>query len=412
MLIIHPEKHYDIVVVGGGMVGASFACALIDAVEHDKFSVLVVEATVFDKDLARQSSFDARSTALSYGSKQIFHTMGLWQQLEDAATAINEVHVSDKGRLGSVQLNREEQKVEALGYVVENQHLGNALSTAMEQSAHIDLLRPASVSSIQAIQNGMNLHLHYDNQQIELDACLVILADAGKSPVCKQLGIERSIERYDQYALISTIVFEKPHNNVAFERFTDTGPLAVLPLQSIDGKNRSSLVWTVTASQASEFKELSKAALLEKLQERFGYRLGKIQDIGERFSYPLSLSLAKEQVRPGIVLLGNVAHTLHPVAGQGLNLALRDAEVLVDVLCQARKQLRSPGEMTVLLDYLKRQEGDQAQTASFTHKITQLFSSSNEANAWLRKFGLLVIDIFPKVRRSFTERAMGLSKHV
>ncbi len=411
MLIIHPEKHYDIVVVGGGMVGASFACALTDAVDDNKFSVLVVEAAAFDKNLAKKSSFDARSTALAHGSKRIFHKIGLWQQLENVATAINEIHVSDKGRLGSVQLSSEEQEVDALGYVLENQDLGNALSTTMEQSTNIDLLRPASVSSIKVIQNGMNLQLRYDNRGIDLDASLVILADAGKSPICKQLGIEQSIERYDQYALISNIVFEKPHNNVAFERFTDTGPLAVLPLQSIDGKNRGSLVWTLTESQALEFKEMSKEILLERLQERFGYRLGKIQDIGERFSYPLNLSLAKEQVRPGIVLLGNVAHTLHPVAGQGLNLALRDAQALVDVLCNAGKQSRSPGEMNVLLEYIKKQERDQVQTTGFTHKITQLFSSNNEANAWLRKFGLIVIDTFPKVRRSFVERAMGLGKN-
>ncbi len=408
MQITRPEKHYDLIVVGGGMVGASFSCALAAAIDEEKFSILVIEAVTPDNDLARQSSFDARSTALSYGSGKIFDKMGLWQQLQDAVTLIHQIHVSDKGRLGSVKLSREEHNVDALGYVVQNQDLGHILNSAMEESSIISLLCPASVSSIQAIQNGMSLELVCSEQEFTVDTALVVLADGGKSPVCKQLGIERSVERYDQHALISNIVFEKPHNNIAFERFTDTGPLAVLPLEPIDAKNRGSLVWTLTENEAVEFPNLSEEILLGKLQERFGCRLGKIRAIGEKFVYPLSLSLAKEQIRPGIVLLGNVAHTLHPVAGQGLNLALRDTEVLVDVLSSAWRQSAPLGQMYTLLDYLKRREQDQVQTAQFTHTITQLFSSNNEVKAWLRKFGLIAIELVPRLRRGFAEQAMGL----
>jgi len=255
----------------------------------------------------------------------------------------------------------------------------------------------------------MQLRLQHGDSDAIVDTSLVVLADGGKSPVCGQLGISQSIERYDQHALIANIVFEKPHNNIAYERFTDTGPLAILPLQAIDGTNRGSLVWTLSVEQAAEFREMNEEQLLSLLQERFGFKLGKITNIGERFVYPLSLSLAKEQVRPGLALLGNVAHTLHPVAGQGLNLALRDARVLVDVLGKAMQQEAALGDMSMLSEYVARQEADQALTTQFTHNITKLFSSNNDAKVWLRKFGLLAIELSPRVRHSLAERAMGLS---
>ena len=168
-------------------------------------------------------------------------------------------------------------------------------------------------------------------------------------------------------------------------------------------------MWTLSVEQAAQYKDLGEE-LLPLLQERFGYKLGKILEIGETFVYPLSLSIAKEQVRPGLALLGNVAHTLHPVAGQGLNLALRDARVLVDVLISAKKRSLGLGEMNILLEYVAHQEADQATTTQFTHNITKLFSSNNEAKVWLRKFGLVAIELLPTLRRGLVERAMGLSK--
>jgi len=409
MQISKPNKSYDLVVVGGGMVGASFCCALEEAMGENPLSILVIDAILPNAYSSKQSSLDARSTALSFGSRKFFEDIGLWQTLGDAVSAIHEIQVSDRGRLGSVEINRNDQNVEALGYVVENKKLGQVLSTRLNKSEKIEFLCPALVSSVKAAETGMLLGLHHGDSQTSIDASLVVLADGGKSPVCEQLAIARSLERYDQYALIANIVFEKAHQHIAFERFTDTGPLAVLPLKSIDGKNRGSLVWTLSAEQAAQYRELGEE-LLPLLQERFGYKLGKILEIGETFVYPLSLSIAKEQVRPGLALLGNVAHTLHPVAGQGLNLALRDARALVDVLISAREQGLGLGEMNVLLKYVARQEADQATITQFTHNIIKLFSSNNEAKVWLRKFGLVAIELLPTLRRGLAERAMGLCK--
>ncbi|HAS47789.1 2-octaprenyl-6-methoxyphenyl hydroxylase [Gammaproteobacteria bacterium] len=409
MQISNPDKFYDLVVVGAGMVGASFCCALENLLRESPISVLVIEAIAPNNGLVKQSSFDARSTALSFGSRKIFEEFAVWQELGAAVSAIDEIQVSDRGRLGAVSLSAQEQKVDALGYVVENKRLGEVLNARLLGSDKINLLSPAAVSSIKATEGGMQLRLQHGDSDAIVDTSLVVLADGGKSPVCGQLGISQSIERYDQHALIANIVFEKPHNNIAYERFTDTGPLAILPLQAIDGTNRGSLVWTLSVEQAAEFREMYEEQLLSLLQERFGFKLGKITNIGERFVYPLSLSLAKEQVRPGLALLGNVAHTLHPVAGQGLNLALRDARVLVDVLGKAMQQEAALGDMSMLSEYVARQEADQALTTQFTHNITKLFSSNNDAKVWLRKFGLLAIELSPRVRHSLAERAMGLS---
>jgi len=409
MQISNPDKFYDLVVVGAGMVGASFCCALENLLRESPISVLVIEAIAPNNGLVKQSSFDARSTALSFGSRKIFEEFAVWQELGAAVSAIDEIQVSDRGRLGAVSLSAQEQKVDALGYVVENKRLGEVLNARLLGSDKINLLSPAAVSSIKATEGGMQLRLQHGDSDAIVDTSLVVLADGGKSPVCEQLGISQSIERYDQHALIANIVFEKPHNNIAYERFTDTGPLAILPLQAIDGTNRGSLVWTLSVEQAAEFREMNEEQLLSLLQERFGFKLGKITNIGERFVYPLSLSLAKEQVRPGLALLGNVAHTLHPVAGQGLNLALRDARVLVDVLGKAMQQEAALGDMSMLSEYVARQEADQALTTQFTHNITKLFSSNNDAKVWLRKFGLLAVELSPRVRHSLAERAMGLS---
>jgi 2-octaprenyl-6-methoxyphenol hydroxylase len=410
MQISKPDNFYDLVVVGGGMVGASFCCALEQALGETPLSILVIEAISPNANSAKQSSFDARSTALSFGSRKFLEGIGLWQALDDVVSAIHEIQVSDRGRLGCVEINRDEQGVEALGYVVENKRLGQVLDARLNESGKINLLCPALVSSVKATEKGMLLGLNHGDTETSIDASLVVLADGGKSPVCEQLGIEQSIERYDQHALIANIVLEKPHQHVAFERFTDTGPLAVLPLQLIDGKNRGSLVWTLSVEQAAQYREMNEEKLLPLLQERFGYKLGKILEIGETFVYPLSLSIAKEQVRPGLALLGNVAHSLHPVAGQGLNLALRDTRALVDVLINAKQRGLGLGEMNVLLEYVARQQADQATTTQFTHNITKLFSSNNEAKVWLRKFGLVALELLPTLRRSLAERAMGLSK--
>ena len=428
MQIKSAKEHYDIVIVGGGMVGASFACALDRAAADKNVSILVVEASTLSNCPPIQPSFDARSTALSFGSSKILEWAGLWTDLLKVVTPIKQIHVSDKGHFGSALLNHEEHEIDALGYVVENNQLGAVLSKAMESSSTIELLCPARIDSVKPLAAGMKLAIVADETDFTVETSLVVLADGGKSPICSQLGISRDTEAYEQHSLIANIAFEKPHEHIAYERFTDTGPLAVLPLSRLENENRASLVWTVANEQVEELKLLAEEDLLERLQERFGNRLGKIRKIGERSFYPLSLSTAKEQIRPGLVLLGNVAHTLHPVAGQGLNLALRDIESLVNSLLSSRiKNSQETFEVKKLLDsrsknlkigsiqnlqeYLRLQESDQAKTIMFTDKIAKLFSNNDKLKIWARKFGLLSIEMTPSIKKEFSKQAMGLREN-
>lgn len=400
------RPHYDVVIVGGGLVGASFACALAKEAGAKKIDILVIEAI---ENLASSTSFDARSTALSYGSKQIYSRLGLWDGLADVATPIKKIHVSDRGHFGAVRLNHAEMGFEALGYVAENHDLGRVLNQALDDSASIEFLRPARIADMMPIASGMRLQL--EGEQIEssaIEASLVVLADGGKSNLTAKSGITSSIKRYEQKAIISNIAFENAHEGIAFERFTDSGPLAILPLEKLNGDNRGALIWTVPADEADATLALPDETFLATLQERFGHRLGRLTKVGARFAYPLALTVAQEQVRPGLVLLGNVAHTLHPVAGQGLNLALRDAQCLAQLLVAAHEQGKDLGAMQVLLGYVEAQRSDQSNTIDFSHYMTRLFSSTRPALVWARKLGLFSVDLIPVVKNGFAKQAMGL----
>ncbi len=410
MRIREVKEHYDIVVIGGGMVGASFALQLAGLQQGSPVSILIVEA-VTPSDTASQPSFDARSTALSFGSKEIYESIGLWSDLKESVAAIEQIHVSDKGNFGSTQLNRDELGTEALGYVVENRNLGTVLQAAIDGSDSIEFLAPAMAMNISPVKDGMSLDLGYGkelNNKCNVSASLVVLSDGGRSPICDQLGIVRKQETYRQQAVISNIAFQLPHNNIAYERFTQRGPLAVLPLPGYDRLNRGSLVWTVEEGEQEELINCNENVFLEQLNREFGNRLGRIERVGERFSYPLSLTEAQEQIRPGLVLLGNVAHTLHPVAGQGLNLALRDSTSLAHALNKALTSGENLGSMQTLQAYVDRQSDDQQRVIFVTDQMIKLFSSSDWNKVFVRKAGLLGLELVPRLRNEFAQQAMGM----
>jgi 2-octaprenyl-6-methoxyphenol hydroxylase len=406
--ISEPLHHYDIVIIGGGLVGASFACALAAQTRKVVPRILVIEAA---PSMQVSTSFDARSTALSHGSKQIYASLGLWKAIASHATPIQRIHVSDRGHFGAVRIDSEDMQVDALGHVAENQHLGRVLTGALDADPAIDFLCPASISTLVPTPQGMRLQVQGDSTGLlTVDAALVVLADGGKSTVSEQLGISSSHTPYGQHALIANVAFSDPHRHIAYERFTESGPLAVLPLAEQEGEHRGALIWTLSDEEAGAVAALPERQFLEKLQERFGYRLGRFEKVGSRSLYPLTLSVAREQVRPGLVLLGNVAHSLHPVAGQGLNLALRDAQVLAGLLAHALAKGEHPGAMAVLQAYVEQQTRDQLATISFSDYMTRLFSSSHPALVWARKFGLFSIDMIPPFKRGFARQAMGLAE--
>lgn len=406
MKVAAAQAQYDVVIIGGGLVGASFACMLAHKDTSRPIRILVTEAI---ESIQASTSFDARSTALSYGSQQLYAGLGLWEALAAYSTPIHKIHVSDRGRFGAARISHTEMGVEALGSVVENQHLGIVLTQALENAETIDYLCPAKITQLTPTPEGMQLQLQGREGEVQsIEAALVVLADGGKSSLSASLGVSQQVTHYEQSAIIANIAFSDDHHHVAYERFTDSGPLAVLPLQTLQGQSRGALVWTVPQDEASTTMALSDADFLKALQARFGHRLGMLTKVGARASYPLRLSVANEQVRPGLVLLGNVAHSLHPVAGQGLNLALRDADVLAQILAQASSSGRALGQMSLLQEYESMQTGDQLMTTRFSHYMTRLFSNNHPALVWARKFGLFSIDLVPPFKRGFARQAMGL----
>lgn len=409
MRVSEARAHYDLVVIGGGMVGASFAIELVKQLERQTpASVLVIES-VAPGDTDRQPSFDARSTALSFGSREIYESMGLWSSIRETAAAIRKIQVSDQGHFGSTSISSEEQGTEALGYVVENRKLGTVLQAAMDAHQALHFLAPGKVEKISPVAAGMELDLQCGDTAQSVSAALVVLADGGRSPICDQLGIQRKREPYRQHAIISNVAFQLPHNNIAYERFTEQGPLAILPLPDYEQLHRGSLVWTVAEGQQDALLNCDEQDFLQGLNTQFGNRLGRIEKVGQRFSYPLVLTEAQEQIRPGLVLLGNVAHTLHPVAGQGLNLALRDSHRLAGLVAQAIRQDRNPGAMDTLQVYMDLQQADQQRVILFTDQMVNLFSTGRWSKVLTRKAGLLCLELLPGLRKAFARQAMGLS---
>lgn len=404
------NEQYDVVIVGGGMVGASLACALQYSLGEADIKILLVESSEISlQEDPHQPSFDSRSTVLSFGSVEYFRQLGLWQNVSDFAETIKRIHVSDQGKFGAVRMSSEEHKIDALGYVVENKALGMVLNKAILKATRIEICSSAKVSKIESEQDGSKLLIEKSDELASIQSKLVVLAEGGRSGLCEKLGIYRSNNSYEQVAIIANVAFSQQHKNIAYERFTPKGPMALLPLLDIDGLHRAALVWTQSTSDVESVMALDDKQFLDALQIDFGSRLGSFTKVGKRFSYPLSLQQAEEQVRSGLVLLGNVAHSLHPVAGQGFNLALRETMCLAETIVQAFNSGVSLGSLTNLQSYLDKVEQDQDLTIAFSHHMTNLFSSNNEVLVWARKFGLLSVDLVPAFKQGLGRQAMGMA---
>lgn len=415
------HKHYDVVIIGGGVVGLSLACALEKLLSgsiaenkknrSDKSSakILLLESSSINTQKAFQPGFDVRSTVLSFGTVQYLENIGLWSGIKSQAEAIHSIHVSDQNRFGSVQIRAEDAGVDALGFVVENQDLGQALNKALLAEKITEVKSPVQVKHISHQVDSALLECQSGEENFKVNASLVVLADGGRSGLSEQLGIHRVKQDYKQVAIIANVAFSDAHENVAYERFTPQGPLALLPLTNFGQANRAALVWTQHEHEYKEVLELSDEDFLKKLQEEFGHRVGTFTKVGERAAFPLSLQMAEEQIRHNLVLLGNVAHALHPVAGQGFNLAFRDTMRLAENIATTILEGESPGDYARLQAYLRSTNLDQEKTIGFSHYLTQFFSSNQQAMVWLRKFGLLSIDHLPPLKQILSNQAMGVS---
>ncbi len=400
---------FDVLIVGGGMVGASFALAL-DTLTKGALRIALVEGFPIPANTGTElrPSFDARATALAYGSRVILERLDLWSTLSPHVTAITDIRVSERSRAGSAELTAAERGWPALGYVVENARLGQTLFAALRQRRTIDVINPATVTAVQPGRDLATATIEQNGERQTLTARLVVIADGADSGLRRQLGIETSVRDYQQQALITNVSCERPHAGCAYERFTDWGPMALLPLNDgDDGKPRMALVWTMTPERAAELQEASDGLLLDTLQQRFGHRQGRFTRVGTRHCYDLRLVQAQEQVRRQIVLAGNAAHSLHPVAGQGFNLALRDLLRLAEVVSEASARDEAFGELTVLQRYLDRQSTDQWRTTLLSDRLPALFDNRRGPLPHLRRLGLLALDLNPALKNVFVDHTAG-----
>ena len=398
---IEADSHYDIAIAGGGLVGASLALACARAMD---LRIAIIEA-VPPRAGSAQPSFDGRSTALSLGSREIFEQIGVWPAIAERAEPICRIHVSQQGRLGHTWMNAADEGLPALGYVAENQALGQALWQVLAAEPRIALIAPARVEAARMLPGGVRLQL--DGERA-LSAGLLVVADGARSPLCQRLGIQFSERPYGQLAVIANVALERPHQGVAYERFGVRGPLAMLPLPDLAGEHRAALVWTRSSSEARALLNASGQEFLAELQQVFGDRLGRLLRVGERASYPLALVQSTEQVRRHLVVLGNAAHMLHPVAGQGFNLALRDVAALVHQLREGLARGEAPGSLAPLLAYEAAQRGDQRGVIAFSDALPRLFGLQWPGAGHARGAGLLALNALAPLKSALVERAAGL----
>ena len=413
MLDKNENTDFDLIIIGGGLVGASLACALSLSQPESSLRIAIVEAFPFKSDDSEyQPAFDARSVALSYTSKQVFEGIGLWSSINKLGVApIKKIHISDRGHAGITRLNAEDENVDALGYVVETRVIGKALFEALEKQKNVTLIAPAKLKNFDLGLNSASVIIETGSEKTEktLTAKLLVAADGGDSIVRRLSGVRIKQRNYEQSAVIANVATDQPHNNRAFERFTDSGPLALLPMAATEKEaNRYSLVWTVKSSEQAEMMSWDDETFLLKLKERFGERAGQFINVSKRHVYPLSLMRAKEHVRERLAIIGNAAHSLHPVAGQGFNLGLRDVAALSQVIIDAERDgNKDIGQLSTLEIYEDWRRRDHIQTAMATDSLVRIFSNNFLPLAALRNLGLLVVDMVPPLKKVFARHAMG-----
>ncbi|GAA0699499.1 2-octaprenyl-6-methoxyphenyl hydroxylase [Marinobacterium maritimum] len=407
-------QQYDLIIIGGGMVGASLAAALLPTAEELGLRMALVEAQPLPEagEAVFTPSYDARSTALAQGVRTLYRRMGIWSALEAHLTPIDQIHVSDRGHFGSTRLHADEEGVPALGYVVENHWLGQVLIRHLQQHAgpHLTLISPAEVAMLTPGACGNEVRLQTEAGEQRLNAELVVMADGGRSALRERLGIHYREQAYGQHALVANVSLDRAHANIAYERFTEAGPVALLPGESLNGQVRCGLVWTLADEVLDEVLALDDKAFLARLQQTFGYRAGRFTAVGERYHYPLKLTQAEEQVRTGLVVLGNAAHALHPIAGQGYNLALRGVVALADLIIDRKRSGLPLGALDGLSEFVEQRRQDQQRTIQFSDRTLKLFTSGNPLLRLGRGLGLQLLDSCPAGKTLFARAAMGLDQ--
>ena len=390
----------DVLIVGGGLVGSALAHALA---QIPVSTVLVEEREPWRLEAP---GFDDRSTALANGSQRILGGLGLWDDIAAEAEPILAIHISERGRFGASRILAARQGVSALGYTLENRVLARMVWPKLLKAQAVTCLAPGCLEDFRVEASGVTAHVSAAGSSRTIRARLLVAADGARSRARAALGIGVCEDDYRQKGVILNCETELPHRGRAFERFMPTGPLAMLPL----GRGRASVVWTLPREAGDRIGALDDAPFRDALQRAFGYRLGRIRQVGARSAWPLRRVRAEALTATRAVLVGNAAFSLHPVAGQGLNLALRDIAALSELICDARRAAADadPGAAALLDRYAKWRAVDQRRIAGFTHGLMKLFTVDAAPLAVSRGLGLMAFDLAPGAKRWLVRQAMGL----
>ena len=390
------NKQYDLVIVGGGLIGMSLAVALANT----SLSILLLEQ--HQAAPVNANMLDMRTTGLTRSSEKVFSAAGVWQNLRQYATAIESLEISELGAYGSARIDGNKHGISPIGYMLPNQHLISVLSEKLAQHSNIKILSPAVLISMQQVAEGVELWVDQNGQEHTYTTALLVGADGANSKVRDLLSIGVTRKDYGQSAIVTNVLPQLPHNNAAYERFTEFGPLAVLPVQ----ENHCALIWTHATDNASKYIEMSDENFLQCLQTEFGYRLGKFLQVGKRAAYPLSLTTSESLYKSQAVLIGNAAQSVHPVAAQGLNLGLRDVQTLVELI--KTYDFKVGNYTQVLEDYEQMRIPDREHVIRLTDGLTRVFAAQGKPLKSLRSLGIRMVGSLPLVQRTLLRRNLGM----
>ena len=390
-------KQYDIVIVGGGLIGMSLAAVLADA----PLAIALLEKNQPAPQC--DSVLDLRTTGLTRSTQQIFMDMGIWPQLAAHATAVECVNVSEQGNFGGARIDAKAYGLAPIGYMIPNCHLLEVLRQKVARQKNLSILSPASLTAVTSQSHGgRQIQVDTPAGNESMQCSMLIGADGSFSKVRELLAIHAQYRPYHQTAVITNVRPQKAHQNTGYERFTRHGPLAVLPVKD----NCCALIWTHAGQAAGQYMALSDTAFLKALQQAFGYRLGTFLQVGKRSAYPLALHVSESVSVPGAVLIGNAAQTVHPVAAQGFNLGLRDVQALASELAGIDY---APQKFSrIWSGYAQKRRADRNHVIRLTDGLTRLFVPQMWPAKLLRSVGISMLSNLPPVQRSLLRRNSGL----
>lgn len=404
------NQQFDMVIIGGGMVGTALACALKDS----PLKIALIESHVAElpfNTITQVADVDARVSALNRASENFLSAIGAWSRIpNDRKQAYDKMRVWDGIGTGAIQFDAEELGEQYLGHIIENRYTNAALLQTLHTANSVQIFAPNTVETIETIpaEQGLSYFVHLDNGYT-LCAPLIVAADGAQSKVREWAQYDMREWNYDHHAVVCTVQTQYPHQNCAWQRFTDDGVLAFLPLPQ---SNLCSIVWSCSPSLASSLMPMSDVNFLKMLSSEFEHQLGQVVAVGQRGCFPLRQRHAKQYVQNGVVLVGDAAHTIHPLAGQGVNLGLMDAYVLADEIKQGLARGLCVNDQQLLARYQRRRQPENLQMMASMEMFKRVFSVRSPMVRWLRNWGMSKVNNLSFVKQHLAQAAMGLERKI